>query len=431
MKSDKTVTLTGGAPLGLPSSPRFCDAPRREKTTVSSLAILDWDIHSPFDCRPREPVRVDVRARSTEGRSSLQGAILAVAPDTDPERAQQLPMEVHPDREGLVHLFGTLRPTAAGEWRVWVHLRDACGEVRTEERSLEVTSANDEPWEMGAFTKQVLSDYWRPAGGELWVGNLASLEQAARFGFDAALNLAEGLDRLVDKRALDGVDYRYLPFADGAHNPLSPTRAIDGITWLLQRLRAGRKTLVNCRAGIGRSGSLAVLAGAAEKPAVGFWEIAARVKADKDIHVHVDTDRIVADPLFHQAFGGSGRPQVGSVDIERVEITGPAVSSSQRLAAGDRATVEVRVVFEGTGMPYVGLRHDLEGYLRDAHAGEPVASWSAGDRRICSYRSAVGPAVAGRRRLTAFAAPLGRAIFEADAADRQWVDGYVDFDVSD
>ena len=128
MNSDKTVTLAVRGGTGV----------------APELAILRRSGHpqsSPFDCRPRGPVRVDVRARSTESSSSLQGAILAVAPDTDSERAQRLPMEVHRRREDLVDLVGTFRPTAAGDWRVWVCLRDAYGEVRTDERSLEVTSA--------------------------------------------------------------------------------------------------------------------------------------------------------------------------------------------------------------------------------------------------------------------------------------------------
>ena len=54
------------------------------------------------------------------------------------------------------------------------------------------------------------------------------------------------------------VIYKKVPMTDGAHNPIETGKLKESIDWLLENDRDKNKILVNCRAGIGRAGSVAV-----------------------------------------------------------------------------------------------------------------------------------------------------------------------------
>ena len=45
---------------------------------------------------------------------------------------------------------------------------------------------------------------------------------------------------------------------DGAHNPVNLEQILESVEWLRTNDKPGHKMLVNCRAGIGRAGSVGV-----------------------------------------------------------------------------------------------------------------------------------------------------------------------------
>ena len=90
----------------------------------------------------------------------------------------------------------------------------------------------------------------------LWVGNAATATQAASEGFQAILNLAQEIELAFPPEA--GIAYRKMGLPDGAGRPIPPETLREAVAWLREEVGQGKKVLVNCRRGIGRSGSVAV-----------------------------------------------------------------------------------------------------------------------------------------------------------------------------
>ena len=102
-------------------------------------------------------------------------------------------------------------------------------------------------WTQGASYVEVMP--------RVYLGNFIAASQARELGFDAVLNLAE--EFLLDFSADTGIAYKHLRLKDGAQHPIPDEVIEEAIVWLEKQLQQGKKkVLVNCRAGIGRSGSV-------------------------------------------------------------------------------------------------------------------------------------------------------------------------------
>ena len=89
----------------------------------------------------------------------------------------------------------------------------------------------------------------------VYVGNFIAASNAAELGFDAVLNLAE--EFILDFSVDTGIAYRHIKLKDGAQNPIDDEVISNAIAWIERQLQQRKKkVLVNCRAGIGRSGSI-------------------------------------------------------------------------------------------------------------------------------------------------------------------------------
>lgn len=159
--------------------------------------------------------------------------------------------------EGVHDFEGTFFPTSQGEYEysyrigchdqpdVWQWLgSDADNGV------LNVREPSDSmPWTLGPSCIRVL--------GNLYIGNYIAASQADKLGVDAVLNMAEEL--ALSYPADAGITYRKLGTADGSQNPIADELLLEAVRWIDEQREAGkRKILVNCRAGIGRSGSVMV-----------------------------------------------------------------------------------------------------------------------------------------------------------------------------
>lgn len=102
-------------------------------------------------------------------------------------------------------------------------------------------------WTQGASYIQVMPG--------VYVGNFIAASKATELGFDAVLNLAE--EFILDFSADTGITYKHLKLKDGAQHPIVDEVINEAIAWIEQQLGQGKKkVLLNCRAGIGRSGSI-------------------------------------------------------------------------------------------------------------------------------------------------------------------------------
>ncbi len=159
-------------------------------------------------------------------------------------------------------IYGTtLRPTATGDFQFTFRWR---AQPPAEDRAPAEWSWAGEPGGDGRL--QVAppdpQQLWTQGPRFAWiheavgVGNLLAAGQAAELGFQAVLNLAEEFPEVLPPG--HRLSYRHIPLRDGADHPIDPADIAAAVSWLEERIAGGEPTLVNCRAGIGRSGSIGV-----------------------------------------------------------------------------------------------------------------------------------------------------------------------------
>ena len=91
--------------------------------------------------------------------------------------------------------------------------------------------------------------------GAVHVGNFLAATNAEECGITHVLNVADNLDMVYPSGK---VTYRKISMSDGAHNPVSIDKIRNAVEWLKLHDKTKNKVLVNCRAGIGRAGSVGV-----------------------------------------------------------------------------------------------------------------------------------------------------------------------------
>lgn len=91
----------------------------------------------------------------------------------------------------------------------------------------------------------------------IYVGNFIAASQAVELGIDAVLNLAREFPLTFPPES--SIAYKQLGLLDGAQHLIPDEVILEAIAWIEKQLRQGKKKiLINCRAGIGRSGSVSL-----------------------------------------------------------------------------------------------------------------------------------------------------------------------------
>ncbi len=160
--------------------------------------------------------------------------------------------------DGDIFVFqGSFMPTGEGEYEFtyrvglkngddrfcWAGELSENGHLKIEPPSLGMA------WTQGPNLVEILPN--------IFVGNFIAASRSPELGIDAVLNLAEELTLSFPPEA--AIAYKKLGTTDGSQNPISDDIITAAILWIDAQLKAGKqKILLNCRAGIGRSGSIAV-----------------------------------------------------------------------------------------------------------------------------------------------------------------------------
>jgi hypothetical protein len=106
-------------------------------------------------------------------------------------------------------------------------------------------------WTQGPQANEVAPNFF--------VGNFIAANKAASLGFTAVLNMSEELEVIFPTgEGVAPIQYKKIPVADGASNPIPSQYITQAVDWIDQMLAKGHKVLVHCRAGIGRSGSIGI-----------------------------------------------------------------------------------------------------------------------------------------------------------------------------
>lgn len=152
---------------------------------------------------------------------------------------------------------GSFQPTSIGNYQFTYRIGDKeklnlwqwLGQF-TEDGYLMVKSPSPEmDWTQGASFIEVYP--------HVYVGNFIAASQADELGIDAVLNLADEFTLTFSTE--NHIVYKKLGLLDGAHHPIPDSAILAAISWINAQIQQGKqKILINCRAGIGRSGSVCI-----------------------------------------------------------------------------------------------------------------------------------------------------------------------------
>ena len=152
---------------------------------------------------------------------------------------------------------GSFRPTSKGNYQFtyrvglkqhpsqwqWAGNFGENGYLRVEPPSPEIN------WTQGPSCVKILP--------HIYVGNFIAASQAPELGIDAVLNLTCEFPLTFPTEY--HIAYKQLGLLDGAQNSIPDKVLLEAIAWIEEQLRQGKKKiLINCRAGIGRSGSISL-----------------------------------------------------------------------------------------------------------------------------------------------------------------------------
>lgn len=128
----------------------------------------------------------------------------------------------------------------------------------------------------------------------IYVGNFMAACIAPKFGFTAILNVAEELDDPVETfQSPTPIYYKKIGLTDGTVNQIPAETILSCVRWI--ESRDSGKVLIHCRAGLGRSGSIAVAYKSKKLPFLSYDEVLAQIwKAKPDITPHKGLQQTLA-----------------------------------------------------------------------------------------------------------------------------------------
>jgi hypothetical protein len=323
-------------------------------------------------------------------------------------------------------LAATLFLPQAGVYKWDCRIR-AAGRMLEAQGVQEVKNAGPDRWEQGPLVL--------PVEGGLYLGNVAAAarpEFLSNHGISVILNAAEERD-LRPVYFGHEMTYRHVPFQDFSHNPLAPERIWDAVRWMHDQLREGRRMLVHCHAGIGRSSSLIVsYLYLFEWPDRDFDTIVDHVRQAATLARHyISPHKDLADSLAmlrrehrQELSDFLGRP-VETKDDPIGRVRAVAFANDWRLGdtiaarTGESLSIRAAVEFEGSLPPrgvfaWTNIEHDQ---------GEPLLLRR--DAASGLYEGKLTPRRAGHFWVTLFATPYRNNHF----AERLWAGGNVHLDV--
>ena len=142
--------------------------------------------------------------------------------------------------------------------------------------------------------------------GSVHLGNFIAATNAVELGFTHVLNVADNLDMVYSTPASEPrhddlhqsappVVYRKIAMRDGAHNPIDSRLIAEAVDWLKSVDSERARVLVNCRAGIGRAGSVAVAYVFATNRSMSFDDAYQFVFAKRFVYPHAGLAAILYD----------------------------------------------------------------------------------------------------------------------------------------
>ena len=206
-------------------------------------------------------------------------------------RSWKRPTAEKADPNSQIVFFAMLSPTAVGKYYFKMRCRLVSTDGTNSSPYSYVGGSEEKQFKLKVVPVEPESQTWTsgPIAVEVhpnvFVGNFMAACDAQSLGFTAILNVAEELDVPLTRFSTPHPLYKKIGLVDGTINPISPDHILACVRWL--EAREGSKTLIHCRAGQGRSGSIAIAFKCKKFPLLSFDEVLQIIwKAKPDITPH-------------------------------------------------------------------------------------------------------------------------------------------------
>lgn len=350
----------------------------------TSLALLN----DPQDNYPGEPFTLSLKLTPPALCRGIRAELYIIEANGESRNVELLPFR----QAGHHHYFRqTVCLQQIGWSKYYARAVIESAEVTTAWQFIRVKPPAGETWQSRAVARQVASG--------LWVGNARAAFEADHWGFDAILSLTERVDFATDRQRAT----KHLPLQDWGSNRIPAEKIVEGVAWLDQQINQGRRVIVNCRAGIGRSGSMAVAYLYKHNPALNYHQVVERarqgdptqgIEGKADIYPHVGLQA-----SLERLYPAPQRPAEPSLAVMAMQLRDLAVRATVRLRAGDTLELAVHLEHHNQHAPVVVIRTNID------HHGAYAGDWQeivmqARDDNPCDYRAAVSAHYPGHYWLT-------------------------------
>ncbi|MFH1790763.1 MAG: dual specificity protein phosphatase family protein, partial [Candidatus Omnitrophota bacterium] len=250
-----------------------CAEPRKDYVTVAEMRLplekIIWG----------EAMTLKAGIESDISPDSIGAQILVVTPGG---AHQVIPMScLNMGKEGLLEFSGTFLPTGPGEYKYMLRVKTEEEEISMPWSRVTVSVPSGETWTKGPVCAEVKVF----ENASVCVCNYQAVgdeKKAQELGLNAVLNMAEELN--LNFSGTSGIIYKKIGCADGAHNVIDQEKIKTAVAWVKRQIEKAEKegkTIkigINCRAGIGRSGSIAAACVYALKPYLSYEQAVELVK---------------------------------------------------------------------------------------------------------------------------------------------------------
>ena len=311
-------------------------------TNVINLDSLvrDFDCTSMLEnCYVREPFTATLTFQSKISPADIEAQLYLQMPDGSHENVVMTLASytggesctyvatIAPDQEGFVEYHSVI--SAYGK------------SVVTNASGLTVLPPKGEEWQLRPVYEQVAKG--------VWVGNARAAFEGEKYGFDSVLNVADQFNF-----SMPSEKYKHIPLLDWGTNAIPKERIHEAVNWLTEQVSSGRKTIINCRAGIGRSGSIAIAYLYAKNLHLNYHQVVhmARhglnnvIPGKSNIYPHVGLKESLEELYPHK-----DRPV--TTEIRNVSLDNYRIYQSISKKKDEKIIVRTRVDYQGEVEPFV------------------------------------------------------------------------------
>ena len=307
--------------------------------TLESL-INDFTCDSMLEnCYVQEPFTTTLTFKSNLSPDDINTQLHLDMPDGTHE---SVVMTLAPDSDSESNTYvATIAPKKVGPV-IYHCVISAYGKsLESNKRQIMVLSSKGEEW-------QDRPVYEKVAEG-IWVGSARAAFEAEKHGFDRVLNVADQFNFSMSNKM-----YKYIPLTDWGTNEIPKEKISTAVNWLTEQVSSGKKTLINCRAGMGRSGSIAIAYLYANNPHLNYHQVvhmarhgyANMIPGKANIYPHVGLKE-----SLEELYPDNRRPV--TTEIRNIWLDNYKVNQSITKRKNELITVRTRVDYHGDVDPFV------------------------------------------------------------------------------